>query len=303
MRPSASRSESITSGGLLHSRAGESADLIVRLSLLLLLVYPPGAWYARIPLALIAVIGIVWPRWSHHWAFWASATGFVALANGLGWYAADNHKYLLAYWCLTLTCAFLAREPLAVLSVSARWLVGLVFALSVAWKLAAGDFVDGSFFEYTLLMDPRFEPISRLLCGYSEGMAQFNQLARKALVSWDSSLSTVQLVGAHQVRFLAAVLAVWTLVVEGLIAVLFLVPRTRLGSALANALLIAFSASTYLIAHVVGFGSTLAVLGAAYASTQSRWWLRAHVALFIVMQIYRLPWWGIAQNAAATVGG
>jgi len=304
MRPSASRPEqnaACARGG--PRRAGESADLLIRLTLLLLLLYPPGAWYARIPLALIAVLGIVWPRLGRHWAFWASATGFVALANGLGWYAADNHKFLLAYWCLALVCAFLAREPLSVLSSSARWLLGLVFALSVGWKLAAGDFVDGSFFEYTLLMDPRFEPISRLLGGYSEGMAEFNQVARKALVSWDSSLETVQLLGAHQVRFLAAILAAWTVLIEGSIAVLFLVPRTRVTGALANALLIVFSVSTYLVAHVIGFGSTLAVLGASYASIQSGGWMRAHVVVFIAMQIYRLPWWGLAQSAGAVVGG
>ena len=48
---------------------------------------------------------------------------------------------------------------------AARWLLAAVFALATLWKLSNVAFVDGSFFEFTLLTDSRFAPVATVIGG------------------------------------------------------------------------------------------------------------------------------------------
>ena len=58
-------------------------------------------------------------------------------------------------------------------------------------------------------------------------------------------------------------MAVWTIVIEGAIAVLFLAPARWIKSQLRNGSLLVFTITTYLVVPVVGFGLLFATMGIA----------------------------------------
>ena len=119
---------------------------------------------------MLAGYGLLAPgalRSSLLWLALAALSGWRALED---WPLADNHAYLLAYWCLALSIAFFASDPAKVLSHQGRWLIGLVFLLAVVQKGSTPNFVDGTFFATLYLLDPRFEDLTVLLTslGYAD---------------------------------------------------------------------------------------------------------------------------------------
>lgn len=137
-------------------------QLVIAMSLLLILIFPFGAWYSRLPMGLAAVSALVIPRLRLDPRLWLG----IFLCSGLGvwnsWYSIDNHKFLLCYWCLAITCALYTSSPDRVLARSSRYLVGLCFCFAAFWKLYAPgggfdmSYATGAFFEFELLTDPRF---------------------------------------------------------------------------------------------------------------------------------------------------
>ena len=96
---------------------------------------------------------------------WPSAIG-LRIADD--WPLADNHIYLLAYWCLAIALALRSLDAVRTLALTSRWLVGLAFVFAVIWKaFLSPDFLDGRFFRVTLLTDPRFGEAAMLIGGLS----------------------------------------------------------------------------------------------------------------------------------------
>ena len=63
------------------------------------------------------------------------------------WPLADNHIYLLAYWCLAIGLALAGPAPAATLATSSRWLVGAAFTMAVLWKaVLSPDYVEAASF-------------------------------------------------------------------------------------------------------------------------------------------------------------
>src|SRR5688572_20109082 len=128
------------------------------LTVVLLLTSAPDQWYLRGPLVAAFALGVVYRRWLAAPQYWYVVATLLGTTVYLNWESADNHKYLFVYWCLALCSAHaLPREQQAAgLALSSRWLIGLCMLLAAAWKLASPDYLDGSFFHFTLLGDERF---------------------------------------------------------------------------------------------------------------------------------------------------
>ncbi len=140
-------------------------DLALRLTLLDLLLRPVGDWSVRPFVLALAAAGLLVPGWLRRPGLWLLLTALTALRVILDWPLADNHAYLLGYWCLAVTLSLLVSEPEASLALNGRWLIGLVFAFATFAKVLSPDYLDGTFFRVTLLTDPRFEGASLLLGG------------------------------------------------------------------------------------------------------------------------------------------
>jgi hypothetical protein len=273
--------------------------LALRLTLLGLLLRPVGGWALRPLILLIAAAGLAIPPLLQRSSLWLALAALTGLRVALDWPLADNHAYLLAYWCLAIGLALGARDAGPELAPSSRVLIGLVFALAVLWKgLLSPDYLDGRFFRLTLILDPRFESFTRLAGGL--GVEQLDAL--RGFLRVHADLDPPALPPPPQPgRFVAVAQAVtlWTLAIEAAIAVAFLWPRAGAVRRARDALLLCFCATTYTIAGIESFGWLLLAMGAAQCERQRAATLGGYALVFALLLLSReLPWSRLAQLAA-----
>lgn len=261
-------------------------DLAPRLVLLALLYEPTltgFAWFTRGPLVLLAVAGLLLPPLHRSAALLGAVAAVLVAKTARDASFQDNHVFLLACSALALALAATTPDPRRTLATSARWLIGLSFALAVLWKaFLSPDFRSGAYIEYTLLTDPRFAELSMLAGGMSEADLAFDRIAADT----ESSEAGIRLRTRPALESLAGAVTVWTLAIEGALALAFLWPLDRGPSRLRDPLLLLFCATTYLVATVPTFGWTLLTLGIAQLSDVRRAWLPIYLIVLAGVVAY-----------------
>jgi hypothetical protein len=267
-------------------------DLALRLTLLDLLLRPVGNWLLRPFILGIAAIAILRPGWLRNPVVWLVLAGLTAARFVLDWPLADNHAYLLAYWCLAAALALWTLEPNKVLAVNGRVLIGLVFLFACLWKFVGSDnYVDGTFFQVTILTDPRFEGFARVAGGLD--MQELGSLREFVEQHRDSAAATVAESTPAPARFraLAAAATAWNLFINAALAFAFLLPLGRRLPVLRHLLLLVYCIVTYAIATVDGFGWLLLAMGAAQCEPEQRRTRWAYMAVFVLILFYREISW------------
>jgi hypothetical protein len=278
-------------------------DLPLRLSLLLLLLAPVGSWELRPFVRLVAAGGLLSGVAARSPWTWLALTGLTGWRVVADWPLADNHAYLLAYWCLAVLLSQLVPDPAAALGVSGRLLVGLAFAFATLWKLVLSpDYLDGTFFRVWLLVDPRFEDLARLVGGLSPAELD----ASRTFLQPPPTLGVEHypaLVEPAALRRGAECLTFAALALEGLLAVLFLAPVPARRPWLRHAPLLAFCAATYAVAPVVGFGWLLLAMGLAGVPGDALRLRLVYLACFALLLLHdSIPWAGLALGHGAAPG-
>jgi hypothetical protein len=269
-----------------------SVDLALRLTLLDLLLRPIGAWQIRAALLVLAGAGLLVPGWLRRPTLWFALAALTAVRAIGDWPLADNHAYLISYWCLAIGLSSIVRDTDGCLAFNGRLLIGLVFAFAVLWKLLLSpDFLDGTFLRVTMLQDPRFEDWTRLSSGISIDQldAHRNALDRHL----DAPPYEVEPGPALPTRFVwvAALATIWTAAIELAVAASFLGWGSGVLSRLRHALLIAFCVTTYAVATVEGFGWLLISMGVAQCDPNRLKTRLAYLASFALILGYReVPW-------------
>lgn len=264
-------------------------DWAAAMTLIMVAQHVEPVWYIRHPATALAAAGLVVRGISRRAWFWAVLSAVLLLGHLRLWYAIDNHEWLLTYWCLALALGHLAQQPRHALATSGRLLVGLCFLFATAWKVELREFRDGDFFEHAALFDQRFASLPVVAGGMSRATVAANQRERARLYAVTDAPASVTLRTVPRLRTVARVMAVTTILVEGLVALCFLWPEGRGPSRIRDPVLLAFLAGVYPLASVVGFGWLLAAMGAAQARGR---WPVAYVAVFALMPLYHLPFGG-----------
>lgn len=238
-------------------------DVVPRL--LALLVVPTDGGAPTVIGLIVAVAVIATPRLLHSPTLW-TAMGAIRLSDQLlDWHGVDDHEILISYACLAFGLALWTSDPARTARTSLPVLVGLAMAFATAWKLGSGQFADGDTMRYTLLTDPRFDLAGAWLGGLGEAARSANDTAVATLR--DPELGrVVTLVEPGRATAFALALTLGAIVIEGMLAVLFLRPRSH-ATARASVLAI-FCVATYLIVPVTRFG--LVLCAGAYAGSESR---------------------------------
>ena len=249
-------------------RAMDPVLLIARWSLLVLLVNSNEDPIVFVGLAIVAAVALPRPSIVLSPWFWAAAFVVIGLRQLATWHTVDDHIVVTTYWCAALALGLTARDARATLAASARLLLGVVFALAAAWKLGSGQFIDGTFFRFTLLFDDRFETVARWIGGSTPQDHRANVDAVNALLALDGRGPAAALVEGPRNILLAGVFTAWGVAIESAIAVSFLLPLRRRYEWLRHACLLAFAGTTYLIVPVGGFGTLLMLLGASQSSSE-----------------------------------
>jgi hypothetical protein len=255
----------------------------------LILLTGPKEWYVSVCASALAATALIFPSLRTRpalWAFLGTAVGASAFIN---WESTDNHKYLLAYWCLAVTLSLTVDDQPGYLARCARLLIGVSFAIAVLWKLRSPDFVDGNFFRIQLLTDHRFVAVASWVGGMPVEVVRDRQALWSSLgtITDVSQFKGFDLEVPARLSTVAVAMTWWTLFIEVWIALAFLVPGRMWLGRFRDIPLLVFAISTYAVATVLGFGYLLLAMGLCQAhSARAR---AAYVAAFIVLFAFEIP--------------
>jgi len=301
--PSGRREGDYTLPGLIR---GISHRNLILLMSLVVLTYPGGGPLQPVVTAT-ALVGILWWGLALQPSYWFVLAGLrLASHVGAGWYLVDNHQYLLTYWCLAVGLCLLIgnrEEVERLLRQNARLLLGLCFAIATIWKIQAGQYLDGTFFQYSLLAVERFDKVAALLGGSAERVAvNAETIAQLRAVPGPAEAVALEphLPG---VRWLAQGLAIWTIAVEAVIALAFLLPGPRGFRNVGHLAVLIFVSTTYFFAPVFVFASLLLVLGAASLEERSSSWRFPYLVIFTLLPVVLLSLVDLAFLGFITTGG
>ncbi len=260
----------------------------LRLTLLLLLLHGAQTWDLDVSLSVLCGIAIVCSPLSQSPVMWFVISGALTWSNALHWDTIDNHKYLITYWCYVCALVCTADHSAQVMRTNARVLIGLAFGFAVLWKLVAGEYLDGSFLYFEFLTEKRLGAASHLISGLSYDDLERNQLLLSQLSATLLPEMSIRLAGSEGLRKLCLGMSYWTLLIEGVVAFTFLVPRTPLLGRYRDVFLMVFVATTYFLLPVAGFAFVLTLLG--LMQCERGIFRRIYLVLFICVQLVQVPW-------------
>jgi hypothetical protein len=273
-------------------------DPVLQLTAIVLLLRPFDIWWIT-PFALAAAcLSLLFPQVRRSPLTWLLLALLTAARIAAVWPLADNHIYLLAYWCLAIALALGSRTSATTLASSSRWLLGAAFAMAVLWKaVLSPDYVDGRFFRVTLLTDVRFADASLVFGGLTPDQMAQNRKFLEPLPEGAELLDPPPFVEPARLRMLGRLTTWGGLVLESLIALLCLCPARRLTQAARHVALLFFCATTYALAPVAGFGWLIAVMGLAQCRPTQRVARAAYIAAFLLILMYaEVPWTGVLAD-------
>jgi hypothetical protein len=266
----------------------DGVDLALRLTLLTLLLHPVGTGIVRLLSLGLAGGGLSLPRQLRRPGLWMTLTVVTGLRVALDWSLADNHAYLLCYWCFAVSLALTSQDVADCLSSNGRLLIGWAFAFAVVWKLfLSPDYLDGRFFRVIMLTDNRFADFVRLVGGLSPDLLA--HLRSFVYGQWPETLAPPQ----EPARFLRLAQAAtgWTVLIEGAVALAFLWPVSRGLSRLRDTFLLCFCVTTYTMVTVEGFGWLLISLGVAQCEPRRKRTRLFYLATFgLILFCREVPW-------------
>lgn len=260
----------------------EPIDLAILLTLALILVRPgPGdPWYLAISTTILGIAGLLWRDFARQAWFWfVLGAIFFGVNNVERWAVSDNHKFLTSYWCLAVAICLCVRDREEALATTGRLLIGLVFLFATIWKITSNDYLTGETFHFLLISDVRFFPLAYLFCDFPPELCYANQQALEA--SLGSLSPTIPLQGTDAMPGFATFLTWFTVAIEGIIAVLFLIPPQQPLAKWRDAVLLSFVVVTYPPTNVIHFGWVLIAMAVAQCPKEHRGTRLAYVVSFL----------------------
>jgi len=272
-------------------------ELAAKLTLLALLLSPVGNWFIRPFILGLSVAGLLIPGMWRSPSLWAALALLTGIRFYISWPLADNHAYLLSYWCLAFAVsAWLGNRE--VLFSNARYLVALTFGFAALQKWMSPDYTNGVFFLVTFFLDERFEDFVVL---FSSVTFEQIDIAREYLEGDYRSTpapDSLPFVIPGSMWWLAILSTAWNLLEQTLVAIVFLAPKnSRLGR-LRDPMLLLFCFTIYAVVPVVSFGWLLLAMGIAQSDEKSatiRYWYMG--AFFALIFFYEVPWAEILNTA------
>lgn len=258
----------------------DGVHLGMAFTLLAYVVLPPSGLpvAGRILMGVGLVVPLLVRRSRVYWL--VVLTLFVVGRLGQSWAVLDNHEFLQIYWLAAIAASRFGARPDDVLRSAARWLVGLVFAFAVVWKLLGPGFLDGSAMEFILVTDPRPADLVEAADLQPPGSASAHRAALDAWMDPTTEPEPVTFTVGGAVAQLAPVLTWLTILLEAAVAVAFLAPLPQRWRWLRDATLLTFVASTYVLAPVIGFGWLLLAMGVVQSDLSAKLRNRLYVAGF-----------------------
>lgn len=262
--------------------------IVLTTTIILVLLYSSNNQPLEISILVIVILGLLNQQLIRNAKYWFVLSIILIVGNFSLWYVIDNHIYLICIWCIGIFLSLQTFNPQENLKISARFLIGLTFLFAVIQKFTSIDFINNSFFHFTLLSDPRFSELTNLLGNLPMVEMQQNEIALEALTHSSSMLMSVQLISTRNVHLLAIAITWWTLFIESLVTLAFLSPTKTIINKWRNYFLLTFVLTTYFFAEVVGFAWILIIMGLAQLRESERYLSIYFIIALFLIQLFRL---------------
>lgn len=274
----------------------EQADrfsLLGYLTLFMLIFFGPNEWFALPIYQITLLFSLLASKILRSPILWGilSLTTFTALFDF--WETVDNHMWLMLYWLLvmffaTLSSRMYKTDTLDFLKHNAVFILIFTMGVSVLQKILGGVFLNGSFFEFTILTDERFYLVAHYLGGIST-FDFFNNVDMLSNVA--DPYSPLVIKTSNAIHTVSLIFTYAIVLLEALIAALFLFKnkKAHLWAHILNGL---FIVTVYFIAPVYAFAFLITVLGIASLNTDkpSPKLILMYVALMVLIFLYKIPW-------------
>ncbi|MEM1296326.1 MAG: hypothetical protein AAGH89_13240 [Verrucomicrobiota bacterium] len=264
-------------------------ELVLRLTLLTLLLHGSSETWLDVVLQVLCGMMLVSRNQFNSPGLWIAVSSFIWIINATDWLWIDNHKFLMSYWVLACTVAVLSKHAIDVLQWNGRVLICLCFGFATVWKLLAGQYWNGDFMVYTLLVDGRMEFIAHSIAGVPRADLAQSRILEDTIGLFPNEEIQSSLPISERLKLVALGMSWWTILVEGAIAILFLA-KDSFSKRWRDLVLLAFIASTYVFVPVLGFGYILTILGLASCPIERSHIRVTYLGVLIVLQLGRLPW-------------
>lgn len=274
----------------------DRVNLLGYVTLFMLLSFGPTEWFLFPVYQVSLLLSLLAPRILRSPVLWGilSLATFVALFDF--WEIVDNHMWLILYWLLvmffaTLSSRMYKTDILSFIKHNAVFMLVFIMGISVLQKILGGVFMNGSFFEFTMLTDERFYLIAHYLGGIST-FDFFNNVDMLSNVA--DPYSPLVIKTSNAIRTVSLIFTYSIVLLEALIAALFLFKnkKARLWAHILNAL---FIVTVYFVAPVYAFAFLIAVLAIATLDTDrpSSKLILMYLALMILIFLYKVPWFSL----------
>lgn len=269
--------------------------VVAMMTLIIVWLTVEFTWLFVLPLKLMVLVGLIVSTVRTDPRFWCVMTALLGGSLAYNWQPMDNHQFVFVYISLALFCIFHVAEKdrREVMVLTGRYLLGVIMALAVVWKLISPDYLTGEFFGFTVLTRAEFAPAVAMVADITPDMLEANRRALQ-LLDYDhllaGSYETVHLESTPAVAVVAQVLTWWTIGIEALIAALFLWPRRWGGDSAAlfwgaHAALLIFLVTTYLVAPIFGFGWAVVVLGLMTCARRETLLRPIYMGMFVLLMV------------------
>jgi hypothetical protein len=249
-------------------RRGELPPAALRLTLLFLVVYGPEQQYAALPLALVACPMLIHREWLTSRLGWGLLLLIMIQHLMLDRLDTDNHQFLATYWIASVNIALWSDAMREALPGVAQTLIGLTFLFAVAWKLILAESLDGTFWEGMFLVDGRLRTATSALGGIPLKVLGANDSAHAILRDPTSDVASVFLNSTDRLGRLSLAVGIVGVLLESVVAVLFLAPRTLVPQALRVSAIASFFL-VYGLLPIIGFAWVLTCLSLAHLEPES----------------------------------
>lgn len=270
--------------------------LVLKMILVILLVLMNDNTVLAILMPVIIVPGLLFNKVAINKYLWVLLSLFsiipYLILDLVGY--VPNHKHIFAYVILAVTLMLLFSEKKDILNnlrTNAKYIIGLCFLFAVIGKFLAPEFLNGSFFQFTNTIDPRFYGFTSFMGDIDLLLLKENEINMQNLLNTNDTELFFNINGAERLSSIGLIISYWTIFIEGMIAITFCTPSKFLLSKYRNTFLIAFILTTYPIATVYGFAIILATLGFIQATKENKLtkYSLFYLLLFILLPLIKIP--------------
>jgi len=270
---------------------GPREILIYKLSLLFIVAFTKSDYGIHIPLRILALYMIFSDKLCQSKSLW----GILALGNiaiiASQWDYIDNHKYLSCYWLTACYLSLYAEHRLKYLQNNARILVGLVFTLATFHKIIWGEYLDGSFFHFTYLVDQRFADFVTAIANFTPDVLQANNETIHMMRDFPLDYAQGTITSHANVRNIALFSSYWVILIEGSVGLSFLFAlKSKFINKIKDWILLLFIFSTYGLVMVAGFNYMLVLLGISSTKLDARKTTIGYMLALMVFEMRNIPW-------------